>query len=106
MPAVTITVRNNGPFRVELEEGAELKFIDHEGNDIPVPGPRFSLCRCGASVKKPFCDGTHSRIGFKGAQDAQQAYDAQAGARGPSTQADGTASATPAANSDTPASGQ
>ena len=77
MPRITITVRNNGPFRVELEEGAELTLQDHEGNPIAIPGPRFSLCRCGGSIKKPFCDGTHSRIGFQGAEAARQAYDRQ-----------------------------
>ena len=77
MPHITITVRNNGPFRVELAEGTELALVDHEGNPIPIPGPRFSLCRCGGSVRKPFCDGTHSKIGFQGAEAARQAYDQQ-----------------------------
>ncbi|MDQ3697562.1 MAG: CDGSH iron-sulfur domain-containing protein, partial [Gemmatimonadota bacterium] len=32
-----------------------LALVDHEGNPVAMPGPRFSLCRCGASTKKPFC---------------------------------------------------
>lgn len=77
MAHITITVRNNGPFRVELAEGTELALVDHEGNPIPIPGPRFSLCRCGGSITKPFCDGTHKRIGFVAAEAARQAYERQ-----------------------------
>lgn len=65
--SVTITVRNDGPYRVE----GDITLVDHAGNVIPTtPGKPFSLCRCGASTKKPFCDGTHSKIGFRGAQEA------------------------------------
>ena len=56
----TITVRLNGPYRVQ----GRLELRDADGNAFTLPGESFSLCRCGASGKKPFCDGTHSRIGF------------------------------------------
>jgi CDGSH-type Zn-finger protein len=79
MPHLTITVRKDGPYRVELADGTELAFVDHEGNAIPIPGARFSLCRCGASSRKPFCDGTHSRIGFRGAEEAARQLDARQG---------------------------
>lgn len=74
--ALKITVRQNGPYLVDMEHGA-LELVDHEGNPIPLPEgkTKFSLCRCGASAKKPFCDGTHSRIGFKGAEEARQEFD-------------------------------
>ncbi len=72
MSQVTITVRKDGPYRVE----GEVTLLDADGNQIPVPGPRFSLCRCGASNRKPFCDGTHSKIGFRGAEQAAREFDA------------------------------
>lgn len=40
-------------------------FKNSKGEKIPVKPP-FSLCRCGASKNKPFCDGSHLRIGFSG----------------------------------------
>lgn len=72
-----ITVRNNGPLAVDLTTGT-LELFDHEGNAIPVPEGKttITLCRCGASTRKPFCDGTHSKIGFKGANEAREAFDA------------------------------
>jgi CDGSH-type Zn-finger protein len=61
---VTITVRPNGPFRVE----GPIKLIDADGKELDLAGkPAISLCRCGASTNKPFCDGTHSKIGFQAA---------------------------------------
>ncbi len=79
MSPVNITIRNNGPYRVEIENEGDVKLVDHEGNAVAMPGLKFSLCRCGASLKKPFCDGTHSKIGFKGAQEAAAEFDAQRG---------------------------
>jgi CDGSH-type Zn-finger protein len=66
--AVKITARKNGPFRVETTEG-EVVLLDAEGGQYDLTGkPAFSLCRCGGSVNKPFCDGTHSKIGFEAAE--------------------------------------
>jgi CDGSH-type Zn-finger protein len=68
MAAIKITVRPNGPYRVEAPEGS-IEMVDAEGNKYDLTGkPAFSLCRCGGSVNKPFCDGTHSKIGFQGAE--------------------------------------
>ncbi len=70
MAQVKITVRENGPFRVEAPEGA-IELVDAAGNPYDLTGKTaFSLCRCGGSVNKPFCDGTHSRVGFQGAERA------------------------------------
>ena len=65
--AVKITIRPNGPYVVE----GEVELIDVNGAKIDTSDkPRIALCRCGASVTKPFCDGTHSKIGFQAAEAA------------------------------------
>ena len=64
---VVIKVLNNGPYRVE----GPVKIVDADGNEFDVSKKaRISLCRCGGSTTKPFCDGTHSKIGFQGASAA------------------------------------
>jgi CDGSH-type Zn-finger protein len=71
---VVIRVLNNGPYRVE----GPVKIVDAEGNEIDTTGKaRISLCRCGGSTTKPFCDGTHSKIGFQGAAKAVEKSDEQ-----------------------------
>ena len=61
MPPVRITVHNNGSLRVE----GDFEIADAEGHVVPLPGiVRVSLCRCGQSANKPFCDGTHKTNGF------------------------------------------
>ena len=94
---ITITVRKNGPYAVPA---ADLELMDHEGNRILLPEGKttITLCRCGASTRKPFCDGTHSKIGFQAAQQAQQAFDA--GQQQPQQQQPATAQ--PAPPSSTP----
>ena len=64
MADVTIWPAKNGPYIVE----GPVELFDPEGNKIAVDKPRISLCRCGASSNKPFCDGTHSSIGFQAAE--------------------------------------
>jgi CDGSH-type Zn-finger protein len=74
MAKVKITVRPNGPFRLEDPEGL-VELVDAEGNayKLPTDKPFISLCRCGGSTNKPFCDGTHSKIGFQAAEAAVKA---------------------------------
>jgi len=63
----TITVRQNGPYRVD---GDDVKLVDWNGNEYQIARRPFALCRCGASANRPFCDGTHAKIGFQAAEAA------------------------------------
>ena len=75
MAQVKITVRPNGPYRVEAPEGA-VELVDANGNPYDIAGKTaFSLCRCGGSVNKPFCDGTHTKLGFQAAEAAVKKAD-------------------------------
>ena len=75
MAEVKITVRATGPYRVEADPRT-VKLVDMNGNEwdlsqkIKDGMTAVSLCRCGASVTKPFCDGTHSKLGFQAAEGA------------------------------------
>ena len=76
---IKITVSKDGPYRITGDDVAQVALVDHEGNPIDLTGKKvISLCRCGASTKKPFCDGTHSKIGFRGAEQAREAFDTAA----------------------------
>ncbi|HEX8010425.1 MAG TPA: CDGSH iron-sulfur domain-containing protein [Casimicrobiaceae bacterium] len=57
---LTITPQPNGPNQCE----GPLMIRDATGR-TSVSDSTF-LCRCGGSHTKPFCDGTHEKIGFKG----------------------------------------
>lgn len=60
--AVTVTPIANGPYMVK----GEVELVDAQGQRIQTQGDECYLCRCGGSGKKPFCDGTHKKIGFQG----------------------------------------
>lgn len=66
MSEVTITATRNGPYHIE----GKAKIVDPRGNVAEYDGDEAWLCRCGGSTTKPFCDGTHTRIGFKAAEAA------------------------------------
>ena len=64
---MTISTYENGPF---LVTGGAFRVVDADGGEFPVDKETITLCRCGASTKKPFCDGTHSKVGFLAAERA------------------------------------
>jgi uncharacterized Fe-S cluster protein YjdI len=51
----------NGPLLVS----GGVKILDAEGT-VLYEGDKAALCRCGGSGNKPFCDGTHEKLGFRG----------------------------------------
>ena len=70
---IEIQALKNGPYQVSGDL-AELGLKDVNGAAYDLSGkPRVYLCRCGGSTTKPFCDGTHSEIGFQAAEAAVKA---------------------------------
>lgn len=63
-----ITAYENGPFLVT----GTVSITDSDGNEYEKAQETVALCRCGASTNKPFCDGTHSKVGFEAAERAVQ----------------------------------
>jgi len=63
MADVRIRMRPGGPFVVE----GPFQLVDSQGNAFPLSEdkPAIALCRCGASAKRPFCDGAHNRCDFE-----------------------------------------
>jgi CDGSH-type Zn-finger protein len=61
MPA-KITINNNGSIKVE----GDFQVCDMDGNVFDLAGrTTIGLCRCGGSANKPFCDGSHRKVGFE-----------------------------------------
>ena len=67
MSDVVIKARESGPLLVT----GPVTVVDHLGNKYDTAaGANIALCRCGASQKKPFCDGTHKSSGFAAMETA------------------------------------
>jgi CDGSH-type Zn-finger protein len=62
MSDLRIRCRPNGPLVIE----GPFTLVDHLGNEFTLPTnkPTVALCRCGKSLRKPFCDGAHKECGF------------------------------------------
>jgi len=57
-----ITVNSNGNIRIE----GDFEIFDQSGGKFDLAGrTSITLCRCGHSSKKPFCDGSHRNSGFQ-----------------------------------------
>lgn len=62
MAATKVTIRTNGSIRIE----GDFEICDMEGAVFDLAGrTTIGLCRCGHSENKPFCDGTHKKVGFQ-----------------------------------------
>ena len=57
---IKMRVKANGSIRVT----GTVDFVDEDGNVVETKTD-FSLCRCGHSKEKPFCDGSHKAAGFE-----------------------------------------
>ena len=62
-----ITTRLNGPYLVK----GPVRLVDADGKEFNLTSDTIALCRCGHSGNKPFCDGTHGKIGFQAAEKAR-----------------------------------
>jgi CDGSH-type Zn-finger protein len=76
-----IVVTKNGPYVVTGDVPLRLMNIrpnsggeswDWEDGRVLPAGVEYSLCRCGRSANKPFCDGSHPRVGFNGTETASR----------------------------------
>jgi 3-phenylpropionate/trans-cinnamate dioxygenase ferredoxin subunit len=56
---LVIIPHNNGPYEVR----GKVKIITEGGRLLQTEGTEAWLCRCGQSASKPFCDGTHTKVG-------------------------------------------
>jgi CDGSH-type Zn-finger protein len=85
---MTITVTTDGPYLVQgavpmarhsIVADAQGESRDWQEGEAFETRETFALCRCGQSATKPYCDGSHVRVGFDGTETAsREPYDTQA----------------------------
>lgn len=57
MSKTKLTINNNGSVKIE----GDFEIVDRNGNEYGLQGRTvLSICRCGLSKNKPFCDGSHN----------------------------------------------
>ncbi len=61
MAAISIRFRENGSIVIDLPAGSPFVL---DGQMQTLERAKLALCRCGHSAQKPFCDGSHKRVGF------------------------------------------
>lgn len=64
---IKVRLRRNGPYVIEADD---VTVVDWNGTPFRIDRTPVALCRCGASGRKPFCDGTHRTNGFVGDEAA------------------------------------
>jgi CDGSH-type Zn-finger protein len=87
-PSAKVQITEDGPYMVSgnlpmrrqtigaNSAGESVKWM--EGETFPAQ-KSYALCRCGHSGKKPFCDGSHTKVGFDGTETAsRESYQRQA----------------------------
>ena len=76
-----VKIKLNGPYLVSgnLPLNKEIIGTNEQGDSVAwqrgqaYPAQeKYALCRCGQSANKPFCDGTHARVGFDGTETASR----------------------------------
>ena len=58
---VSVVACPDGPLLIR----GDFQLVGADGDELPRTRRTVALCRCGASVLKPYCDGSHKLIGFR-----------------------------------------
>jgi len=79
--ATRVKISKNGPYLVSGALPLHKQTIGTNEDDESITWDKgrqypaqeqYSLCRCGHSANKPFCDGTHAKVGFDGSETASR----------------------------------